>query len=89
MANWDNQSTRLEQERLQDEVDAGLVAGCEAAPMLIDVVAFDEGKQAGYATILYPAPAPLYKRVMDLTAREQGFVVGWLVRMDETTRGQG
>lgn len=68
MANWDNLSTQIEQERLRD--------------------AFDEGLVEGYETPLNPLPAVAYKRLMDLTARERGYVYGWLVKMDEQLGGR-
>lgn len=67
MANWDNQNTRLEQERLDDEFDIGMVEG-DAAP-------------------LDPLPAVAYKRLIDCTRRERGYVVAWTLKMDEHLRG--
>jgi len=68
MANWDNQSTRLEQDRLRDE--------------------FDEGLMAGYGASLNPLPAIAYKLPRDWTARERGYALGWLIKMDEQLGGR-
>ncbi len=63
MSNWDNLSTQVEQERLRDEFDAGMVAG--------------------YETSLNPLPEVAYKSLRNLTARERGYALGWLIKMDE------
>lgn len=67
MAHFDNQSTRIEQTRLRDEFDAGLVEGYEAS--------------------LNPLPTVAYKSLRNLTARERGYALGWLLKMDELAGG--
>lgn len=67
MANWDNLSTKLEQERLDNEFEAGMEEG-DAAP-------------------LDPLPAVAYKRLIDCTRRERGYVVAYVLKLDEHLRG--
>ena len=69
MTNWDNQNTRLEQERLDNEFEAGM--------------------EEGDTVLLDPLPAVAYKRFVDCTRRERGYLVAYMLRLDDHLRGQG
>lgn len=89
MANWDNAAIQAEQEQWVEAFDEGLVAGYDAVEKILpedkglSYAEFQAGAVEAETMRLNPLPAVAYKRLMDLTARERGFVLGWLVRTSE------
>lgn len=67
MSRFDNLSTQIEQQRLENEFELGMEEG-DAAP-------------------LTPLPAVAYKPLKDCTRRERGYIVAYILKLDEWLRG--
>jgi hypothetical protein len=80
VANWDNQHTKTEQERVQSNLENGIVDGdafaTEHGALPVDPAGVDDG----LAFLGYPLPGFGTKPFYRFTAYERGFALGWMIQ---------